>query len=411
MRAFPTAYTSPSSAYRMFRSSAIHKHREPSAIPPETAENNRAATADGCDGIPPAYSAAFLLSPELDDEIGFDALYWAARKCFKGVGWKWSTQNFKLHIIENIVRLANDLASGQYKEGRTHPVHLTYPKKREALAITLRDRTVQRSVNDNRNYPAMTRSLIYANFACQKGKGTDAARNYWKAALRRAYIRYGRTNKFKIVVVDFKDYYGSMRHDITNAMFADKLDPWTAAFTARTLDKQYKGDTGYNPGSQMVQIAGISYPDKLDHHMKEVVRVAIYMHYMDDFQMPARNDDEALALLAEIRRESSKIGLRLHPAKTRIVDAKDGAVLLGFHYRVTETGKVLMFRDPKRVKEVKRRLRRLAHKIRRGEAPGDALDESYRCVRACMEKGNSAKLLQKVDDFYKLVKGETKNEE
>lgn len=372
----------------------------------ETRANNPAAMADACASEPSVCSATFNLSPELEDVIGFDALYRAALKCFRGVGWKWSTQNFRIHLVENVVRLADDLATGKYKEGRTHAVHLTYPKKREALAITLRDRIVQRSVNDNRNYPAMTRSLIYANFACQNGKGTDAARAYWKAGLRRAYIRYGRTNDFKVVIVDFEDYYGSMRHDLTNAMFAAKLDPWAARFTAQTLDKQYKGERGYNPGSQTVQIAGISYPDGIDHHMKESARVKIHVHYMDDFQMPAKDSGEALAYLAEIREQAAKLGLTLHPVKTRIVDAKDGAVFLGFLFRVTDTGKVLMLRAPKRVKEVKRRLRRLAHKTARGECKPDALAESYRCVRACCAKGNSARLLRNLDEFYANLKME-----
>ena len=403
MRGFPTAYISPIGAYSLFRSCANFKHREPKAIPSEATENNPAAMADAWETEPSVYPAAFNISDELVDVMGHEALYLSAIKCFRNVGWKWSTQNYRLHLVENVVRLAEDLASGRYKEGRTHAVHITFPREREALAISLRDRNVQRSVNDNRLYPARTRSLIYANFACQHGKGTDAARSYWRAALHRAYLKYG-TNSFKIVVVDFRNYYGSMRHDLTNAMLAEGLDDWTAKFVTGTLDRQYKGDTGYNPGSQMVQIAGITYPNALDHHMKEVVRVKIYMHYMDDTQMVARDETEALRLLDEMRKGAKRLGLELHPEKTRIVDAKDGAVFLGFLYKVDDRGKVLMQRDPKRVKEIRRRLRRLTHKERRGEAALGSVDESYRCVRACMMKGNSARLLRNMDEFVNQLK-------
>ena len=74
-----------------------------------------------------------------------------------------------------------------------------------------------------------------------------------------------------------------MRHDVTAAMFREYCDPWTAGEAMRTLDRQYKGDTGYNPGSQMVQIAGIAYLNKLDHYIKERMRRKIYIRYMDDF--------------------------------------------------------------------------------------------------------------------------------
>lgn len=406
MRVSPTGYISPVRAYVLFRPGANFKHREPKTIPPETAENNLAAMADAFG--PSVYPAAFSISDDLADVIGHEALYTSARKCFKNVGWKWSTQNYKLHLVEKIVELADELASGRYKEGRTHAVHITYPKKREALAISLKDRNVQRSVNDRRLYPAKTRGLIYANFACQHGKGTDAARNYWKAALHRAYLKYG-TNDFRIVIVDFKNYYGSMRHDLTNAILARGLDEWTARFVAGTLDRQYKGDTGYNPGSQMVQIAGITYPDALDHCMKERLRVKIYMHYMDDSQMVAKDDAEAGRLLEAMKAGAAELGLEVHPEKTKIVSAKEGSVFLGFLYRVTDSGKVLMYRDPKRVKEIRRRLRRLANKERRGEVERGVTEDSYRCVMACMEKGNSARLIRSMDYFVNELKKEIDN--
>ena len=404
MLPFPTGYGSPANAYRWHRLGAIFKHREPKSTPANGGQNNRAAMADGLETAPSAYPAAFSIPAPVEDVIGHEALYEAARKCFRGVGWKWSVQHYKLTIISQTLRLEEELASGRYKEGKTHPVHLTYPKKREALAISLRDRVVQRSVNDRRLYPAMTRDLIYANFACQKGKGTDAARNYWFRAFHSAFHHYG-TSDLALVVIDMKGYYDSMRHDVTNAMIAAHTDAWTAPFTARTLDKQYKGAVGYNPGSQMVQIAGISYMNTIDHFVKERLRIRHYVHYMDDLQaiMPF---SQAEAYLEAVKREAAKLGLTLHPEKTRITSVGDGAVFLGFLYRLTESGKVLMFRDPKRVKEIRRRMKRLASRERRGEVPQGALDESYRCVRACMEKGNSRRLLLSIDNLHDSLKGE-----
>ena len=49
------------------------------------------------------------------------------------------------------------------------------------------------------------------------------------------------------------------------------------------LDGQYEGDTGYNPGSQMIQIAGIAFLDEVDHYIKERLRIKHYIRYMDDF--------------------------------------------------------------------------------------------------------------------------------
>ena len=37
------------------------------------------------------------------------------------------------------------------------------------------------------------------------------------------------------------------------------------------------------PGSQIVQIVGITALDKLDHYIKERLRIEFYIRYMDDF--------------------------------------------------------------------------------------------------------------------------------
>ena len=107
--------------------------------------------------------------------------------------------------------------------------------------------------------------------------------------------------------------------------------------------------------------------------------------------------------------ESAKVGLTLHPEKSRVVKAVDGALFLGFVYRVTPTGRVLMLRDPARVKETRRKYRRLARKIQRGEVAADRLDASYQGVRACMEKGTNRRLVLRMDDFVNTIKKEIAN--
>lgn len=356
---------------------------------------------DGREIAPSAYPTAIYQF--LDSIIGEDALYVSAWKCWRGVGRKFSAQSYILNVIERTVELANELRNGTYKEGRTRIVHITYPKERTALSITFRDRVYQRSLNDNSLYPQSVRHFIYANYACQRGKGTDAALKWMKSMLHRAWLNY-RTNDFHILSADIRHYYDTMLHAETDRVFAKMVDPWTAARVKHTLASQYNGDMGYNPGSQIVQIAGMSYLNGFDHFVKETLRRKLYIRYMDDFHIIGRDETELSAVRDAVAGNLARIGMTLHPTKTEIASARDGFVFLGFLFRVTPSGKVLMLRDPKRVKEIRRRLRRLAHKIRRGDAEAEALDESYRCVRACMSKGNSRRLLRRMDDFVENLK-------
>lgn len=364
----------------------------------------RSVMTDGLDKAPSAYPT----DPSSAHEgiIGAEALYLSALKCKNGVGRKFSTQSYILSIIENTDKLARELESGKYREGALREVIITYPKFRLALSIIFRDRVFQRSLNDNALYPVMTRKFVYFNFACQKGKGTDCALQCMKAMMHRAYLRY-RTTDFYILSCDIEGYYDNMVHAVTDEMFAKVLDPWTFSWVKRTLDRQYKGDRGYNPGSQMVQIAGISYLNGLDHFVKEVLRRKLYGRYMDDFHIIGATKDELLEVMGRVAEELGKIGLRLHPRKTAIHSAKEGFVFLGFRFCLADSGKVLMFRNPKRVKEIKRRMRRLANKIMRGDVCTEKdLDISYECVRACMSKGNSMRLMRAMDLHYLTLKWE-----
>lgn len=407
MRAAPTDCAPPHTACPQGGCGAGRLDREPKAMSAggSCGPTIRAAMAAGCESAPSVYPAARHSDSMCDAIWGPEALYRSACKCFKGVGRKHSTQSYKLHVISNTVNLAKAHRDGKYKEKPPKVVPIQYPKKRTAMSISLVDRVTQRSFNDLSLYPQATKRFIYANYACQKGKGTDAARKYYAAMLHRAWLKYG-TADFRIVVVDVKGYYDNMDHETTNAMFAKMCDPWTAAQATRTLDRQYKGDRGYNPGSQMVQIAGISYLDRLDHYMKEVLRRKLYIRYMDDMHIVAKDEADAAHVMEEVSAQLKKVGLFAHPVKSRIVDAREGAVFLGFLHRVADGGKVLVSCDSAKVKANRRKMRRIANKIMRRQAHRTALAESWQSMYNHLAKGNSKRLERRMTEFYNNLEKE-----
>ena len=94
--------------------------------------------------------------------------------------------------------------------------------------------------------------------------------------------------------------------------------------------------------------------------------------------------------------------------KTKIVRLRDGFRFLGFIYRLTPEGKVIMTVDPQNVKAERKRLYRLAQLIKEGEKPVTALREQYKSWKAHAAKGNSKQLLQRMDKYVKsLLEGIT----
>lgn len=330
--------------------------------------------------------------------IGFEPLYESMNKCRKGVLWKDSTASFYLNGVERCMKLNEQLSDGTYTPRPTVKFTITSPKPRDIASITFRDRVYQRSLNDNAVYPVMSNSFIYDNYACQKGKGTDAARDRLKEFLHKYYRKYG-SNGY-VSQFDIRGYYPNMSHEMTERTFKKKLDPEIYDMVVSILRGQYDGDSGYNPGSQLIQIAGISVLDGFDHFCKEQLHAKYYIRYMDDFLMISNDkpyleecQDRAIKYLQGLQFE-------INEKKTRIYSLKDGIDFLGFEYQLTDTGEVLMFVRPTNVKRERLKLRRLVARSNKGLIPRDKVDESYAAWRNHASKGNSYKLLQRMDSFY-----------
>lgn len=332
--------------------------------------------------------------------IGFDALDESMRKCKKNVSWKGSVGYFLLHGLEECIRLEEELKNDSYAPKPINKFKITSPKEREVLSIVFRDRVYQRSVNDNDVYPNMTKHLIAENCACQQGKGTDYAIKMHKDHLRWMYRRY-KTDGW-ILKIDIKGYYQNIRHDTAKARFKEHLSPDTFELVEKIIDEQYSGDVGFYPGSQMIQIAGIAVPEKIDWYIKHTLQIKCYMRYMDDLVLMHPDKEYLERCRDKIGEKFEEIGLKLHPKKTFIQPITDPLLLLGYVFRLTDTGKVLMKLDPANVKREQRKLRRAVAKAKRGEITRQKVNQMYSSWRnGHADKGDNKKMIMRMDQFYK----------
>ena len=336
----------------------------------------------------------------IESIIGFEALYDSMYKCKNGVLWKTSVSHYFLNGIEETLKLEEQLKNGTYKPRPPRKFTLTSPKRREAVSISFRDRVYQRSLNDKAIYPIITKSFIYDNYACQKGKGTDFARNRFITFLKKYYRKHGNNEGF-ILQMDVLGYYPNMSHSLIEDLFERKLPQEVFEMAKPILREQYDGDVGYNPGSQMIQIAGISALDDLDHFIKEKLRVKFYGRYMDDSFIIHESKEYLEKCLKEIEVKLKEFGFVLHPKKTHIIKLSKGMKFLGFTFRLTDTGKVVMLVSSDTVKREKRKLVRMSHLAKKGYMKKSKVDECYKSWKAHASKGNSFKLMQRMDKFYK----------
>lgn len=332
------------------------------------------------------------------ESIQFDLLYESMLKCKRNVLWKDSVAHYYLNGIEETLKLSNKLASNEFKSRKPYMFTIYSPKQRDIVSVSFRDRVFQRSLNDNIIYPAMSKSFIYDNCACQINKGTDFARNRLKLFLHKFY------NKFKmegyVLQIDIHKYYPSMSHLYVEDLFKSKIDRDTFKSIKEILDNQYKSDKGYNPGSQLIQIAGISALNKIDHYIKEVLHIKYYVRYMDDFILLHDDKQYLNECLNNIRIELDKLGFSFNENKTRVYPISNNIPFLGFNFRLTNTGKVLMIVKPDKIKYLRKHFKNLVNRSKKGFMTKKEVDVCVESSLAFLRKGNSHKIIFKLLKYY-----------
>lgn len=332
--------------------------------------------------------------------IGEDALFESMKKCAVGVKWKGTVAFYRHHWPDEIEKLCTQLHNGTYSERKAKFFTITEPKKREIMSIHFRDRVYQRSLNDVAIYPQVSKSFIADNFACQKGKGTDAARDRLKEFLHQFYRKYG-TDGY-VLKIDIKGYYPNMNHEFAETMLSQYIDDETYQL-AKDVLAHLPGDVGYNPGSQIVQIVGITALDKIDHYIKEVLRIKYYIRYMDDFILLHSDKEYLKKCMIAIQEKLSDIKMSVNTDKTFVKKISIPLSFLGFDYRLTNTGKVIVLANSKKIKHERKKIQRMVALVRKGELTKHDVDKHFKAYKASVRYGNSHNLIYRLNRWYESL--------
>ena len=287
------------------------------------------------------------------------------------------------------------------------PVEIYYPKRRTALSTKYRDRVYQKCINDNGLYPEVSKHFVITNVASQKGKGTDFAISYVKRYLRSFISRYG-VNGY-VIQFDIHKYFNNIRHSDVDKCFKRYTDAETYERTIDVLTHQYSGSIGYKPGSQMVQVAGLTVMNDTDHMIKEKLYVKYYIRYNDDLLIFCPRYDLAVKWFKQISEQIHNLVLELNDKKCRIGKLQSGFRFLGFDYHISNSGKIYMTIDPENVKHERKKLRRMVHNVYKGNITKDKVYEQIRAWEAHARKGNTYHVIKRTRKYLEQLWESEKN--
>ena len=338
--------------------------------------------------------------PTYEDLCDPNVLMDAAKKCMKGVMWKYSTQAYYLDRIERVRVTSERMKSGErMSDGFVQFTVRERGKQREIRSIHINERVVHRAENDLILVPALRPKLIYDNAASIKDRGTHFALNRLKVHLWRYYRRHG-SNDGYVLVADLHHYFDTVDHDVVFREYSKlfSYDPKIMDLTMDFIDAF--GEKSLGLGSQVSQMTAVYYPNHIDHFIKEQLKIKGYGRYMDDFYLIHESREYLEECLARIRRMYADIGIELNERKTKIVRLSHEFRFLKAKVRLTETGKAVMRPDHGTIVRERRKLKKLRRKLDEGRITFADVEESYASWKGHIKHFDSYRTMRNMDKLY-----------
>lgn len=333
----------------------------------------------------------------------FENLYRAYRLAAKHKHAKAEVVEFELDLARNLWELHDELEARAFQMPRYHKFMIYDPKRREIQALPFRGRVVQHSLCDNVLRPYFESRLIYDCAACRAGKGTHFAMDRLSGFLRDFYKKHSTQGWF--LKCDVRKYFESIDHDTLKYLLRRFPDAEMRGFLYQIIDS-YNGDVGRGlpMGNQSSQWFALYYLDGVDRIVKEKYRVHYYTRYMDDLVLVHEDKRHLQACLAEIRRYAAERLKLEFNEKTQIFPISQGVDYLGWHFYLTDTGKVVRRLRTSNKRRFKRRLRAFKAKYRTGELEADAIWRSIASYRGHLKHGHTWKLQSKLLGGFVLTR-------
>ena len=307
------------------------------------------------------------------EEIICDAnnLYRAYKVSVKTSKWKETTQKFMMNFLRYIFSIQDDLMNRTLQNGPTQEFTLfERGRVRPITSIQIRDRIIRHVLCDEVLLPEVKKHIIYDNIIHEIAK-----RELLKLFNDDEFIDWLLTQIFDGFKIDVSymtdEEYARCMSDTFNKLEYRKIPE-------STLTGEKWMEKSVNIGDQLSQVIGIYYPYRIDNYVKYVRSQKFYGRYMDDWYIMNPSKEELLDLLDNIHRIAEGYGIHINKKKTRIVKISSTYKFLQIKYSLTDSGKIIKRINSKRVTTMRRKLKKLAVKVKNEEISYENVENMFR---------------------------------
>lgn len=347
------------------------------------------------------------MSKLLIDKFNINNLLKSFENCKKESQWKTSVQQFECHKLSECAILCEEIKNHTYKPMPFYEFDINERgKHRHIKANHIRDRVVQRCLCDEIITPRISRYLIKENCASQINKGLMMQRRIFKEHLA-SFLR--KHDNGYILKIDIENYFGSIPHNLAIKDLEDLFEDDSINWLIEEIINQFDGDIGVGIGSHISQQLAIYYVRRIDTYCKCVRGHKYYGRYMDDIYVIDDSKERLKETLAGIKQVCDELGLKISDRKTQIIKLTKGFVFLKVKYRI-DGRKIICTMSPDTITRERRKLKKYAKRVKNHQMSIDDFKHSYRCWRESKKEYKCYRSLKNMDELYKALLKELKNE-
>lgn len=242
--------------------------------------------------------------------------------------------DYERHIESNLKRLSQKLEEGAYQPKAVRRTWIPKPGGTEERPLgipTVEDRVVQTALKMVME-PIFERDFSRRSYGFRPQRGTKDALRQVDAHLKAGY-RWA-------VDADLKGYFDTIDHGILMEEVKRKVTDGKVLTLIKAYlrcevvdkDESYRPERGTPQGGVISPLLANIFLDPLDHMMEEAGFEMV--RYADDFVVLCRTKEEAEKALERVSRWTDKVGLTLHPEKTKLVDESEESFdFLGYCFK------------------------------------------------------------------------------